>query len=88
MPEYQNLEISYSIEYYPLDKDYTPKKTKDFIEIEHELRTNVCKEIIEKKNPINKKPNLPQPPPPLLQRSQTPPPKERRVLTPKRKIRL
>ena len=76
--DFQSLEISYIIEYYPLpllenvDSNSTSSsKVQDYIELEHEKRAKVCKEIISRKKTTPK------------MRSQTPPTRERSKTSPK-----
>ncbi len=105
--DFQSLEISYIIEYYPLDipplekveskttssshsntDPQQPSNVQDYIEVEHEKRANVCKEIISRKKTT---PNMRSQTPPTRERSktspkmrsQTPPPRERRLSSPK-----
>lgn len=92
--DFQRLEISYIIEYYPLDNltntipPQPSSKPKDYIEVEHEKRAIVCKEIISRKQTS---PKIRSQTPPTRERSktspkmrsQTPPPRQRRLSSPK-----
>jgi hypothetical protein len=99
--DFQSLEISYIIEYYPLDIPHLekveskttsslqqPSNVQDYIEVEHEKRAKVCKEIISRKQIT---PKMRSQTPPTRERSktspkmrsQTPPPRERRLSSPK-----
>lgn len=91
--DFQSLEISYTIQYYPLlekveSNSTSSSKVQDYIEVEHEKRANVCKEIISRKKTT---PKMRSQTPPTRERSktspkmrsQTPPPRERKKSSPK-----